>query len=82
LKTPEAESLKEKITNCKAPLWRSVFVECSLVGLLTLILLTLDFVWLLYLSYNCQMNKENIWSNGFGYIMTNIKLKWWWNFHF
>jgi len=44
----QAESLKEKITNCKSPLWRSLF---ALVGLLTLKLLTLDFVWLLYLSY-------------------------------
>jgi len=36
-------------------LWRSVF---ALVGLLTLKLLTLDLVWLLYLSYNTQTNKE------------------------
>jgi len=34
--------------NLKSPLWWSVFV---LVGLLTLTSLTLDFIWLLYLSY-------------------------------
>jgi len=36
--------------------WLSLF---ALVGLLTLIL-TLDFVWLLCLSCNCQMNKEKM----------------------
>jgi len=39
--------------NFKSPLWRSVF---ALVGLLTLKSLTLDFVWLQYMSYNSQMN--------------------------
>jgi len=38
----------------KSPLWRSVF---GLAGLLTLKSLTLHFVWLLYMSYNSQMNK-------------------------
>jgi len=40
--------------NFKSPLWWSVF---TLFGLLTLISLTLYFVWLLYVSYNNQMNK-------------------------
>jgi hypothetical protein len=29
---------------------------------LTLKLLTIKFVYLLYLSYNCQMNKENVYQ--------------------
>jgi len=49
-----SESLKEKIIIVMLPLWRSVF---ALVGFLTLKSFTLDFVWLLYLSYNSQMNK-------------------------
>jgi len=42
--------------NChfKPPLWRLVF---ALVGRLTLKSLTLKFVWLLYVSYNSQINK-------------------------
>jgi len=40
--------------NLKSPSWCSVF---ALVGLLTLTL-TLHFVWLLYMNYNSQMNKE------------------------
>jgi len=41
---------------CDVTWWRSVF---ALVGLMTLELLTWDFVWLLELSCNCHMNKEN-----------------------
>jgi len=45
----------------KSPLWRSVF---GLVGLLALKSLTLDFVCLLYVTYNSQMNKR--WSDSVG----------------
>jgi len=45
--------------NRMLPLWRSVF---ALVGLLT----PLDFVWLLYVTYNSQMNKEKKCWNGVG----------------
>jgi len=40
--------------NLKSPLW---WWLCVLVGLLTLTSLTLDFVWLLYVCANSQMNK-------------------------
>jgi len=49
------EGKKKKNHNFKSPLCRSVFAS---VGQFTLMFYTLDFVWLLYLSYNFQMNKE------------------------
>jgi len=51
----------------KSPLWRSVF---ALVGLLTFNSLTLDFVWLLYVSYNSLMNKWKRCSDGDGCVLT------------
>jgi len=55
---PSRITEEENFRNFRSPLWRSVFV---LVGLLTLTSLTLDFVWLLYLSYISQIIKKVIW---------------------
>jgi len=42
----------------------------ALVGPLILKLFTLDSVWLLCLSYNCQMNKDKRSSDSVGYVLT------------
>jgi len=42
----------------------------GLAGQLTVTCLTLDFVWLLYMSFDSQMNKEEKWSDGVGYVIS------------